>query len=63
MVIEFLVGLAIELVYYGGGEPLVEGVARIFGAPFGRHGRHHPIGAGIGLLLIGAILGELSASG
>ena len=39
--IEFLVelGLAIELVFYGGGEFLVEGVARLIGAPFGRRGR------------------------
>ena len=58
--IEFLLEFAIELIFYGGGELLVEGVARIFGAPFGRRGRHHPIVAGIGLLLIGAVLGEVS---
>ena len=60
MVIEFLVELAIELIFYGGGGLLVEGVPRLFGASFGRRGRHHPIVAGIGLLLIGGILGEVS---
>ena len=61
---ESLVGsvieLAIELVFYGGGELLVEGVVRLLGASFGRGGRQHPVVAGIGLLLIGGILGEVS---
>ena len=60
MVIEFLINLAIELIYYGGGGLLVEGGTRLFDASFGRRDRHHPIVAGIGLLLIGGILGELS---
>jgi hypothetical protein len=60
VVIEFLLELAIELVYYGGGELLVEGAARLLGASFGRRGRQHPVVAGIGLLLIGGILGEIS---
>jgi hypothetical protein len=60
VVIEFLVNLAIELVFYGGGGLVVEGGTRFFDASFGRRDRHHPIVAGIGLLLIGGILGELS---
>jgi hypothetical protein len=63
-VIEFVlasvVELAIELVFYGGGEVLVEGVARLLGATFGRRGRNHPVAAGAGLLLLGALLGGAS---
>ena len=59
--IEFFLGFAIELVFYGGGELLVEGVARLVGASFGRRGRQHPVVAGIGLLLMGAVLGEVSS--
>jgi hypothetical protein len=58
--VESVIELAIELVFYGGGELLVEGVARLFGASFGRRGRQHPVAAGAGLLLIGALLGLAS---
>lgn len=58
--VESIIELAIELVFYGGGELLVEGVARLLGAPFGRRGRNHPVAAGAGLLLLGAMLGLAS---
>ena len=58
--IEFLIELVVELLFQGLGELVVEGVVRVLGAPFGRRERHHPIIAGIGLLVIGAALGEAS---
>jgi hypothetical protein len=57
LLVETVVELVIELVFQGGGELLVEGLARLVGAPFGRRGRGHPIAAGAGLLLFGAMLG------
>jgi len=59
-VIEFLIELVVELLVQGLGELVVEGLARLVGAPFGRRDRHHPIVAGIGLLLMGVIMGEAS---
>jgi hypothetical protein len=59
-VIEFLIELAGALLFQGLGDVVVEGIARVLGAPFGRRDRHHPVVAGIGLLLIGAILGGAS---
>jgi hypothetical protein len=59
--IEFLIELVVELLFQGLGELVVEGVARLFGAPFGRRDRNHPVVAGIGLLLMGAALGEASS--
>ena len=35
-------------------------MARLLGAPFGRRGRNHPVAAGAGLLLFGAVLGVVS---
>ena len=58
--VESILELAIELVFQGGGELLVEGVARLLGAPFGRRDRNHPVAAGAGLLLLGAMLGLVS---
>jgi hypothetical protein len=58
--VEAVVELAIELVFQGGGELLVEGVARLLGVPFGRRDRSHPVAAGASLLLIGALLGLAS---
>ena len=58
--VESVIELAIELVFYGGGELLVEGVARLLGASFGRRGRNHPVAAGAGLLALGAMLGVAS---
>jgi hypothetical protein len=59
-VVEAVVELVIELVFQGGGELLIEGVARLLGAPFGRRGRQHPVAAGAGLLLLGGLLGLAS---
>jgi hypothetical protein len=59
-VIEFLIELAVELLFQGLGELVVESVARVFGAPFARRDQHHPIVAGISVLLLGALLGEVS---
>ena len=58
--VESIIELVIELVFYGGGELLVEGVARLLGASFGRRGRNHPVAAGAGLLVLGATLGLAS---
>ena len=57
--IEFLIEFVTEVMFYGFGEVIVEGLARIFGAPFGRSDRHHPILAGLGLLVMGAAVGGL----
>jgi hypothetical protein len=59
-VIEFLIELVGEALFYGFGEALVEGVARAVGAPFGRSDRQHPLLAGLGLALMGAAAGGLS---
>lgn len=58
---EFLLELLFEALFSGFGEALVECFARALGAPFGRTDRRHPVAAGIGLVLIGAGLGGLSA--
>ena len=57
---EFLIELVIEVLFQGGFEALVEGIARAIGASFGRRDRHHPVAAAIGLLGLGAAIGGLS---
>jgi hypothetical protein len=48
------------VLWAGGGDALIEGVARAIGASFCRTDRQHPVAAGVGLLLMGAALGGLS---
>jgi len=59
-VIEFVIELVVELLFQGLGELVIEGVARLIGAPFGRRDRSHPIAAALALFLIGVALGGLS---
>jgi hypothetical protein len=59
-VIELLIELAAQLVFQGLGELVVEGGVRVLDAPFGRRDRRHPIVAGISLLVLGAVFGEIS---
>jgi len=58
--IEFLIELVVELLFQGLGEAIVEGVARLLMAPFGRRDRQHPVAAAVSLLLLGAVLGGLT---
>jgi len=59
-VLEFLIELGVELLFQGLGELVVESVVRVLGAPFARRDQHHPVVAGMCLLLLGALLGEIS---
>jgi hypothetical protein len=59
-VIEFLIELVVELLFQGLGEFLVEALARLIGAPFGRRDRSHPIAAAVALCLFGVALGGVS---
>jgi hypothetical protein len=60
-VIELIFELLVEFLWAGAGEWLIEGLARLVGASFGRTDRQHPVLAGIGLLLMGAAVGGISA--
>jgi hypothetical protein len=60
-VVELIVEILFEAIWTGLGEALVEGLARAVGASFGRTDRQHPVAAGIGLLLMGAAAGGISA--
>ena len=59
--IELIIELLAEAVFAGAAEALVEGLARLIGASFGRADRQHPVAAGLGLLMMGAALGGASA--
>ena len=59
--IELVIELLAEVVFAGAGEGLIEGLARLIGASFGRTDRQHPVLAGIGLLMMGAAVGGISA--
>ena len=59
--VELIIELVGEIMFSGAGEALVEGLARLMGASFGRTDRQHPVLAGIGLLMMGAAVGGLSA--
>jgi hypothetical protein len=48
-----------EGLFQFGGELLIELAGRIFGAPFERRERAHPILAGIGVILLGGVVGLL----
>jgi hypothetical protein len=60
-VIELIIELFAETIFTGAGEALIEGLARLIGASFGRTDRQHPVAAGIGLVMMGAALGCMSA--
>jgi hypothetical protein len=60
-VIEFVLELLLETVGQGLIELLVEGIARLTGASFGRRDRVHPAVSATGLLLLGAGIGGASA--
>ena len=59
--VELIFELLAEVIFAGAGEALVEGLARLIGASFGRTDRQHPIAAGLGLLMMGAAVGGISA--
>ncbi len=60
--IALLLDLLFGVLWVGGGNAVIEGVARAIGATFGRTDRQHPVAAGVGLFLMGAALGGLSCA-
>jgi hypothetical protein len=61
--IEFIFEILLSAVWEGlfqfGGELVIEVAGRVFGAPFERRDRAHPILAGIGVVLLGGLVGLL----